>query len=139
MSTSIFSSSRLWLFSLLALVSLLAANCKSTSQQKPVQELTVADNGINTRVSVGETFQVALNECVGCRYVWEITEMDTTVVAMVERTHRDRSCEDCTGGSLTRVFRFEGRQPGNTVIEMGYFDDTLRFSVEIYKMGGDSR
>lgn len=128
---------RLW--PLLVLLLIVWQGCARQAQQTTVQELTQTDNGVNTRVSVGETFQVALNECVGCRYLWEITEIDTTVVAMVERTHRDRSCEDCAGGSLTRVFRFEGRQPGKTTIEMGYFDDTLRYFVEVYKISGDSR
>lgn len=122
---------------LLALVVLFGFSCnssKSSSQQdsSPLAfEITQKSGEIQQSASTGDYFTIALKECIGCRYVWEITEQDSNKISLEERTFRDKSCEDCAGGSLTRVFRFKCLEPGQSELVLGYFDDTLRVVVDV--------
>lgn len=122
---------------LLVVFALLAFGCnssKSSSQidsSTPVFEITQTNGQIQKSAAIGDYFQIALHECVGCRYVWEITEQDDDKISLEERTFRDKSCEDCAGGSLTRVFRFKCLEAGQSELVLGYFDDTLHVVVDV--------
>jgi hypothetical protein len=94
-------------------------------------EITKADGGKKYSAGIGTRFNVALRECVGCAEVWTITRQDTAILRLEERYSRDRSCTNCVGGSVTRVLRFRCMQTGESPLEFGYFEDTLRVVVDI--------
>lgn len=122
------------LITFLVLFALSCNSSKSSSQQdsSPLAfEITQKSGEIQQSAATGDYFQLALHECVGCRYVWEITEQDSNKISLEERTFRDKSCEDCAGGSLTRVFRFKCIETGQSELVLGYFDDTLRVVVDV--------
>lgn len=122
---------------LLIFLTLLGSSCnssKSSSQQDSSSlafEITQTNGQVQQSAATGDYFQLALHECVGCRYVWKITKQDNSKISLEERTFRDKSCEDCAGGSLTRVFRFKCLETGQSKLVLGYFDDTLRVVVDV--------
>lgn len=128
---------RLRNWTLITFLFLFALSCnssKSSSQQDSLPiafEITQSNGEVRKSAATDDYFQLALHECVGCRYVWEITEQDNSKISLEERTFRDKSCEDCAGGSLTRVFRFKCIEAGQSELVLGYFDDTLRVVVDV--------
>lgn len=122
---------------LIACLGLLALSCtssKSSNQQdsSPLAfEITKTNGEVRKSADTGDYFQLALHECVGCRYVWKIIKQDTHKISLEGRTFRDKSCEDCAGGSLTRIFRFKCLEAGQSELVLGYFDDTLRVVVDV--------
>jgi len=94
-------------------------------------EIVETDNGKTFQAEINDQFNIALNEYIGGAEVWTINKLDSSKISLEQRTSRDRSCTNCDGGSLTRVFRFKCLQKGLSDLELRYFDDTLKATINI--------
>ncbi len=94
-------------------------------------EIVETDNGKTFQAEMNDEFTIALYECVGCAYEWTITKQDPGNISLEEKTSRDRSCTNCKGGSLMRVFRFKCLQRGQSDLELAYFEDTLSVTIDV--------
>jgi len=118
---------------IITMASLVNFNCNPADEdtRQIAFEILETDTGKTFQAKINDEFTIALPECVGCAEVWTITKQDSNRISLEERTSRDRSCTGCVGGSLTRVFRFRCMQAGTSKLELGYFEDTLRVTIEI--------
>jgi predicted secreted protein len=107
-------------------------SCNLTDNDKTNVDFEIfeTDNGKTVSTKLNDVFNVALNECVGCAEVWTITKQDTTKIQLEQKSSRDRSCSDCVGGSLTRIFKFKCVEIGQSDLVLCYFDDTLKVTID---------
>lgn len=105
----------------------------ANSQQKiagSAIKITQKDNGKTITLKVNKTFDITFaKECVGCRYVWETTQSDTSKIAFISNTYSKRSCTDCAGGYRDNTFRFRIKRAGKSTLSFSYFEK--EFSVTI--------
>ena len=106
-------------------------NCNNIPEYDIVFEIKLSDNGKEFISGINRYFSLALEECVGCAFDWSIKEMDSSVIKLTDKQSRDKSCKNCVGGYLTRVFIFESIAKGESKLKLGYFNDTLEVLIKV--------
>lgn len=120
-------------FLFIAFILLANTCCNQTNNESNeiAFEVLKSDNGKTFTANLNDEFNVALEECVGCADVWTIAKQDSSKIRLEDKSSRDRSCSNCVGGNLTRVFRFKCIALGQSDLELTYFDDTVKITIKI--------
>jgi predicted secreted protein len=81
------------------------------------------DSGTTVAHAVGDVFNVALEQCIGCGYTWQlVAEPDAAVVELLTETDTGGPEEEGgLGGEGEHVFHFEATGAGTTAVDLGYF------------------
>lgn len=117
------------LFAALMFVLLSATSVFAQTTKKPLT-IKSADNGKTITVKKAKSFNVVFeNECVGCRYIWTLTNFDENIVSKPTESHDNSSCKDCVGGNQDHTFTFKALKAGKTKLNFDYGDQ--HFSVTI--------
>ncbi|MCF8302580.1 MAG: protease inhibitor I42 family protein [Bacteroidales bacterium] len=83
--------------------------------------LTMVDNGSAIDIAKGETFDLVLESTKKSEKVWELREMDTSVVSLVNgpifntKKHLDSEI-------MEYLYTFKGERPGTTTIHLVLHD-----------------
>src|SRR5690242_6523783 len=102
--------------------------------------VTSADSGKTVTIAKHQQLQIDLSECGSCGYRWKTTvKPDAKVLKRRAVLHTDPTCQaPCTGGSYTKVFRYEGKAAGRTKLRLEYFgpgksksSDTFRLTIRV--------
>lgn len=86
-----------------------------------------ADDGTLVELDVDSTFDVALEQCIGCGYAWSVvTEPDESMVVLdseadIGGPEEVEGGDPVAGGMGEHVFHFEVVGPGTTTLELGSF------------------
>jgi predicted secreted protein len=104
------------------------------AQKKGTITIKETDNGKTFTVKPKQSFNILFKkECVGCAQVWTIQEIDSSIVKLVSKSHKNKSCENCAGGTLDRIFHFKALKPGTTNLSFTYFDKILNVKIRVKK------
>jgi len=121
MRTLFYTAIALWLF----------AYCNPLMAQNPLR-IGLADHGKEFRVKTGQIFQVVFElECVGCAQVWTEQHPSLSNVRLISNQTKDRSCIQCTGGTVTRVFTYKAIKKGTIKMQFRYFNQSLGIKVSV--------
>ena len=97
----------------------------------PVAKIGLRDNGKTYQLQVGDKFDVKFNQCVGCRYIWEMATIDKNKIMFLEKTDSNRSCTDCVGGTKDVTFHLQVTAKGNSSLVFKLGDEqTLAVTIE---------
>ena len=111
-----------------------------TNAAPATKTVTSADNGKTITIAKHQALHIGLGECGSCGYSWKTTvKPDAKVLKRRAVLHTDPTCQaPCTGGSYTKVFRYEGKAAGRTKIRLEYFgpgksksSNTFRLTVRV--------
>jgi predicted secreted protein len=137
---------------LLIPIALLAGACGDDDDDDAAADDTPAGEEVNDIVvygeaedtstvthEVGDTFDLALEQCIGCGYAWRVvTEPDEVIVALIgEDDVGGPEEEGAVGGMGEHVFHWSVAGAGVTTLEVGYFppggtdpETTITLTVE---------
>jgi len=116
------------LFTLFFLLSCLL-NLNAAAQKASVT-IKESGNGKTFTVKKGRTFDVLFNkECVGCRYTWTISGIDSAKIRSVSDTHSNKSCTKCVGGTQDHTFHFKALKAGASALSFSCGDKLFSATV----------
>ncbi len=117
------------LFAALMFVLLSASSLFAQTGKKAIT-IKSADNGKTITVKKSQSFNVLFEkECVGCRFIWTLTNSDTKIVSKPTESYSNPSCKDCDGGNQDHTFTFKAIKAGKTKLNFDYGDQ--KFTVTI--------
>lgn len=109
------------LFTVLALVAVYAASgCDLLNQWLSPSEQRVDEgaNGGQVSLQVGQMLVVALASNPSTGYAWEITEVDSMVLALTKEDFKAES--NLVGAGGTQLFFFDALKAGQTLLKLVY-------------------
>ncbi len=118
-------------FSLVIYNSLFSDVKDESSAILPVAKIGLRDNGKTYQLQVGDKFDVKFNQCVGCRYIWEMATIDKNKIMFLEKIDSNRSCTDCVGGTKDVTFHLQVTAKGSSSLVFKLGDEqTLAVTIE---------
>lgn len=121
-------------FSYLALTIIITISCfDDNNNDKTDTTLTIGieDDGKTFSTAIGTNFKAIFDECSGCDDIWEIDQINISMITLIDQFTQNFSCTDCEGGSHEVVFEFEAISAGETEIIFSYFDNIINIIIQI--------
>lgn len=109
-----------------------SAQKKAAAPVKASVTIKEPDNGKTIAVKKGRSFDVLFKkECVGCRYIWTITQIDSAAIKSISDSYSNKSCTNCTGGNQDHTFHFKALKAGSSSLAFTLGDKAFMVTVKV--------
>ena len=98
------------------------SNESSKEVKSTVKQLTEADDKTTVTLAVGAAFNITLKANPTTGYGWQLEKLENSVVAPKGEAEyvQDKGTEGRAGAGGTMTFRFEVKDAGRTMVQLGY-------------------